>query len=63
MINQDDAVRRSWEEVSSEWEPDEAQVLLSLITELWNTVRGLGMQASGLNSTKSLVQGTKERSH
>ena len=63
LVSQDDEVKRSWDDVSSEWESDEASVLFSMITELWITMRGFGYASQWVEKwkqeTKTLVQKTQ----
>lgn len=50
LVIQDDGVKQSWDEVSRKWEPDEARILFSMITELWITVQGFGYASQQIKS-------------
>ena len=53
IIKNNDDVQFSWSLVAADWEEEEAQALLSLIIDLWITIRGFSFASSWIEKYKT----------
>lgn len=53
QVKNSDDVQFYWSVVSADWEEDEAQALLELVTDLWITVRGFSYASAWIEKFKA----------
>jgi len=55
-LNNDKQVQYHWDVVSRHWEPEEAEALLPMITQLWVTMRGYSYASAKVEQRKQAVK-------
>ena len=57
-----DRVQYFWKELSAEWEPEESEILFTMITDLWLTMRGYAYASAFMEMYKQETKKTVQKS-
>ena len=61
-IEKDEMVQCHWTAMSAEWEPEESQILFTMVTNLWVTMRGFSYASAWMERWKQETKKSIQKS-